>query len=667
MRLARRLSLLVLFAATVPAQAQSPPQGTVNLPGILDQEYGIPGHDKSVDDNPLSIGGRKFEHGLGTQANSSLQLPLNGSGERLTALVGVDDEVGKRGSVVFKVEGDEGTVWESGVMHGGDSPKPVDVDLHGIRSLILSVESAGTDIQSDHADWAELRIQMSESAPVQRAAFVPPETPVFLTPKAPPQPRINGPRVFGVRPGSPFLFTIAATGDRPMTFAAEGLPKELVLDATTGRITGVLKKPGEYRVTLRAQNALGRAERTFKIIAGPTIGLTPALGWNSWNCFGSAVTAQKVRAAADAMVKSGLIDHGWSYINIDDYWEVHRNSKDPTLQGPQRDAKGRVLSNPRFPDMKALADYVHDRGLRIGIYSSPGPWTCGGCVGSWQHQEEDARQYADWGFDYLKYDWCTYADVAGEQGLNYSRETLSKPFRKMHGELQKLPRDILFSICEYGMGKSWEWGADTGGNSWRTTGDIVDTWPSVSRIGFQQAGREKYSGPGHFNDEDMLAIGYVAWGPQLHPTRLTPNEQYAHVSLWCLLDSPLLIGCDLTQLDDFTLSLLTNDEVLEVDQDPLGRQARRVSQHGPLEVWAKEMEDGSKAVGLFNRGGTNTVVTAKWSDLELFGKQRVRDLWRQADLGTYESQFEASVPRHGVVLVKLSSAISKTDDGNPSP
>jgi len=394
----------------------------------------------------------------------------------------------------------------------------------------------------------------------------------------------------------------------------------------------------------------------FKIVVGPQIGLTPALGWNSWNCFGSAVTAQKVKAAADAMVTSGLVNHGWSYINIDDYWEVHRNSKDKTLQGPQRDAKGRIIPNPRFPDMKGLAKYVHGKGLRIGIYSSPGPWTCGQCVGSWQHEEQDARQYADWGFDYLKYDWCSYGNVIKGNWNTYSRDTLQKPYRVMRAALDQAPRDILFSLCQYGSGNVWEWGADVGGNSWRTTGDIVDTWASLSRIGFRQAGHEKYAGPGHFNDPDMLVVGKVGWGPQLHPTRLTPNEQYTHISLWCLLASPLLIGCDMTQLDDFTLNLLTNDEVLEVNQDPLGRQAAPVAQHGVLEVWAKEMEDGSRAVGLFNRGETNAVVSAKWSDIGVTGNQRVRDLWRQVDLGTYENQFEASVPRHGVVLVKLSTA-----------
>jgi alpha-galactosidase len=223
----------------------------------------------------------------------------------------------------------------------------------------------------------------------------------------------------------------------------------------------------------------------------------------------------------------------------------------------------------------------------------------------------------------------------------------------MRAALDKVNRDILFSFCQYGMGNVWEWGAEAGGNSWRTTGDIQDTWSSMSRIGFGQAGHETFAGPGHFNDPDMLVVGKVGWGPSLRPTRLTPNEQYTHLSLWCLLASPLLIGCDMTQLDDFTLSLLTNDEVLEVDQDPLGRQAARVAQIGQQEVWAKDMEDGSKVVGLFNRSERETSVTANWADLGVAGVQKVRDLWRQKDLGDHAGSFTAAVPRHGVVLVRL--------------
>ena len=275
-----------------------------------------------------------------------------------------------------------------------------------------------------------------------------------------------------------------------MTFAAKGLPAGLQIDAQT--------------------------ERPLKIVCGEIIGLTPAMGWNSWNCFASSVSADKIKAAADAMVSSGLVNHGFTYINIDDFWQVKRDTEDPTLLGPQRDAEGRILPNPRFPDMKELTDYIHSKGLKAGIYSSPGPWTCGGCAGSWQHEQADARQYGDWAFDYLKYDWCSYGGV---EGNNHSLAALKKPYQVMRTALDAVHRDILFSLCQYGWGEVWRWQAEVGGNSARTTGDITDNWGSMSAIGFRQAGEEKYAGPGHFSDPDMLIVGKVGWGPKLHPTR----------------------------------------------------------------------------------------------------------------------------------------------------
>jgi alpha-galactosidase len=350
------------------------------------------------------------------------------------------------------------------------------------------------------------------------------------------------------------------------------------------------------------------------------------------------------------MVNSGLIQHGWTYINIDDCWERKPSSKDPLLsEGEPRDANGMILPNKKFPDMKALCDYIHSKGLKAGIYSSPALFTCQGFPGSYQHEEQDARQYAQWGFDYLKYDWCYYDDVEKDHGLFEQRQ----PWVVMAAALKKVDRDIIFSLSQ--VLEMWSWAEATGANSWRTTGDISDTWESFDNIGFTQNGREIYAGPGHWNDCDMFVVGKLGGG-KLHPTRLTPNEQYTHIGLWCLLASPLLIGCDMTQLDDFTLGLLTNDEVIEVNQDPLGRQARRIARDENVEVWAKDMEDGSKAVGLFNRGEFENAVTVNWADLGLTGKQAVRDLWRQQDLGQFQSSFGTTVARHGVTLVRVRPA-----------
>jgi alpha-galactosidase len=543
-----------------------------------------------------------------------------------------------------------------------DAAKSVDLDVSGIKFLTLEVSPGNDGSVNDHADWADAKIEYSGEKP----EVLPTDMPVILTPKASTKPRINGARVFGVRPGRPFMFTIPATGDRPMTFAAEGLPDGLSLDSKTGFITGRTNAPGEHEVTLRATNAQGAAESKLKIVVGDHISLTPAMGWNSWNCFASAVDAEKVKAAADAMVSSGLINHGWTYVNIDDFWQVYvgnnqRMRNDATLQGEQRKADGVINPNPRFPDMKALTDHIHGLGLKAGIYSSPGPSTCGGCVASWQHEDQDAKQWADWGFDYIKYDWCSYSQVSpvknGQAASRpENRAEIMKPYQVLRGALDKVDRDIVMSLCQYGWGDVWEWGDSVGGNSWRTTGDITDTWDSLSRIGFAQAGHEKFAGPGHWNDPDMLIVGHVGWGPSLHPTRLTPNEQYTHISLWCLLASPLLIGCDMTKFDDFTLNLLTNDEVLQVNQNSLGKQAARVVQDGEFEVWAKDMSDGSKAVGIFNRGELASDYMLKWSDLDVHGKRVVRDLWRQQDLGDFDGQFKTNIPRHGVVLVGIRPA-----------
>jgi alpha-galactosidase len=478
------------------------------------------------------------------------------------------------------------------------------------------------------------------------------ERALILTPNPSPKPRITGTTVFGVRPGTPFLFTVTATGDRPMSFAADNLPTGLRLDARTGCITGSLTNSGEYDVTFHAKNKRSEAQRGFKILCGPQIGLTPAMGWNSWYCFGGLVTEEKMKQTADAMVSSGLINHGWTYINIDHYWQVNPvKTNDLTLQGPQRDAEGRILPNPRFPDMKGLVDDIHDKGLKAGIYSSPGPLTCGRCVGSLNYEVSDAQSYGDWGFDYLKYDWCTYRWIMKGKSLP-ARE---KPYLIMRAALDKVPRDIIYSLCQYGVSNVWEWGAQVGGNSWRTTYDIRDTWESMSTIGFNQIDDQPFAEPAHFNDPDMLMVGYIgaAWSQPLRPTHLTPNEQYTQVSLWCLLSAPLFISCDLSKMDRFTLSLLSNDEVLDVDQDPLGRQARRVSKNGDREVWAKQMADGSHAVGLFNRDEMPAKAEVKWADLGLAGKHRVRDLWRQKDLGNHQDGFSAKVPRHGVVLIRV--------------
>ena len=298
--------------------------------------------------------------------------------------------------------------------------------------------------------------------------------------------------------------------------------------------------------------------------------------------------------------------------------------------------------------MKELADYAHSKGLKIGLYSSPGPYTCGGCVGSWGHEWQDAKTYADWGYDYLKYDWCSYGGVA--VGNDHGRVML--PYRLMGEALRAQDRDIVFSLCQYGMGSVSTWGESVGGNCWRTTGDITDTWSSMWQILHKQQDSWPYARPGAWNDPDMLVVGRLGWGT-LRPSRLTPNEQYTHISLWAILCSPLLIGCDLTKIDDFTMSLLTNDEVIETSQDELGAQAACVARGPRAEIWAKPMSDGSLVFALFNTFVVPTRITVDFASLGVEGRWRVRDLWEQKDLGVFSSAYFADVPAHATRLVRL--------------
>jgi len=464
------------------------------------------------------------------------------------------------------------------------------------------------------------------------------ELPYILTPQPSDKPKINGAKVVGVRPGHDLLFYIPVTGLRPLKYQVKDLPSGFVLDTISGIITGKTKNKGEYNVTITVSNAKGTAERELKIMVGDQIALTPPLGWNSWNCWGLSVDDAKVRAAVDQFVATGLIDHGWTYVNIDDGWEA-----------PKRNPNGEIQPNEKFPKMKALTNYVHSKGMKMGIYSSPGPMTCGGFLATYQHEMQDAKSWADWGIDYIKYDWCSYGSIAKDNSL----DELKKPYILMRKCLDKVNRDIVFSLCQYGMGDVWKWGGEIGGNSWRTTGDITDTWESMSTIGFSQNKCYPYGQPGNWNDADMLVVGWVGWGPSLHPTGLTPSEQYTHISLWSLLSAPLLIGCDLTKLDDFTLNLLSNDEVLAVDQDPLGKPAVQVKKSDTFQIWAKTLEDGSVAVGLFNTDLSDQVIPLNFSDISWKGEITVRDLWRQKDLGQFKDTFETKVPGHGVVLIKL--------------
>ncbi len=480
---------------------------------------------------------------------------------------------------------------------------------------------------------------------------------VFLTPKPGPEPRINGPKVYGARPGRPFLYRIPCTGTRPIHFSVQGLPKSLHVDPATGIIRGrVPKQKGDYAVVLEAKNAHGTAQRDLKITVGDKLALTPPMGWNDWYSYYNRITDADMRAAADVMVSSGMADFGYQYVNIDDCWMVKPGAKDPEIGGEPRDGDGAIRSNRRFPDMKALTAYIHSKGLKAGLYTSPGPLTCARFTGSYQHEEIDARKFAEWGFDFLKYDWCSYSRIASGKTV----ADRQKPYRLMGSILASLDRDIVFNLCQYGMSEVWKWGAEVGGNCWRTTGDLglrkADRLPGFYYIGLSNARHHDYAAPGGWNDPDYILIGTVGNARRMgtpKPTGLTPNEDYSYMSMWSLMAAPLIYSGDMKQLDEFTLNVLCNAEVIEVDQDPLGKQARIIRRNDKELVMAKPMEDGSLAVGLFNLGEAEREIAAAWTELGLKGRHRVRDLWRQRDRETAMNSVSARVERHGVMLVRL--------------
>ena len=367
------------------------------------------------------------------------------------------------------------------------------------------------------------------------------------------------------------------------------------------------------------------------------VALTPPMGWNSWNKFGCKVSEDLLKSMADGMVSSGMKDAGYEYVVIDDCWQV------------SRDADGNIVPDAKnFPSgMKALGDYIHSKGLKFGIYSDAGEKTCAGRPGSMGHEYQDAIMYAKWGVDYLKYDWC-----------HTGKRNAEEAYSTMRDALKATGRPIVFSMCEWGTAKPWIWAADTG-NLWRTTGDIVDLWKgggkwpdgNCCQLGMLdildlQVGLDSFAGPGHWNDPDMLEVGNGG---------MTTNEYRAHFSLWSVLAAPLIAGNDLRSMKPEIKEILTNKEVIAINQDVLGREGKRVWKEGDLEIWAKPMKDGSRAVLLLNRGASEAEITAPWTTLGYpeHLSASVRDLWAHKDLGRFTGKFSAKVGSHDVVVVTV--------------
>ena len=625
--------------------------------------------------------GKKVEargKGFVTHPESAVAFRMNGKVTAFDASVRIAPEApaaktsNRQIKAVCRVWADDKIVWKSGVFTEASAPVKVHVDLSGAESVVLETTSTAPWVahEATIVEWNDALFSYDRGAEIESVTDPAATRQLgILTPKAGEAPVFNGAEVWGVRPGHPVIFRLPVSGMRPMRFSAKGLPEGVTLDADRGILGGVAPaKKGDYPIEVVARNDRGRAKRTIVLKVGDVICLTPPMGWNSWNIWGTEFTGEHAKAAAQALDASGLADYGFAYINLDDWWEMNnskQNVKRPDLRGPARDKAGRILSNPSFPDMKGLTDYIHSFGFKAGLYSSPGPETCGGCEGSWQHELQDAERWAEWGFDYVKYDWCSYGEIykretghtTWDAHKNTYHDSFARPYRLMGDCLRRQNRDIVYSFCQYGLGEVQKWGREAGANCWRSWQDLKDTWPwlEVALEGYVPGvAFHEYVGPGFWADPDMMIVGQQRSFGTTHPTYVTPNEQYTHVSLWCMIGSPLLIGTDLTKLDDFTRNLLMNHDVIAISQDTLGKVARRAVHDDLHSVWVRPLANGDSAVAVVNRYPLARSFTVDLKALGLADDYEVRDCWRRTDEGSACGELEIKdLPPHATRLLRL--------------
>lgn len=515
----------------------------------------------------------------------------------------------------------------------------------------------------------------------------------ILTPATGDEPQINGASVFGVRPEKPLFYRVAVSGLKPLTYAAEGLPEGVQIDSNTGWITGrAPSQSGDYEITLHAENSKGKSTKKFTITVGETISLTPPMGWNSWYVHSEGVSEEAIRDMATAMDEKGLDQFGWTYINIDDCWMGERHPETKAIQ-----------ANEKFGDMSSMVDFVNSKGFKMGIYSTTWMSTFAGYIGGtapnaggdysefYMPEEErinvaqyfgrhpsstqrgiaevgpywfvdrDAKQFAEWGIDFVKYDWVEVELEKKENG-DYRRHS-DKKIRKsdsitgrFYNDFRSLDRDVVISLSP-GHNPEEDDVASKYSNLWRLTGDIKALWEHLTRpFSDELVARYPRTRPGLYGDLDMLQIGPLGQPnrnlKEFKPSPLTASEQYFQVTLWSILSQPLLLSCNIPTMDEFDLNLIKNSEVLAVNQDPLVKQGYRLeNEEGIYEIWAKDLADGSKALAFFNLSDEEQELSITADKLGMKGK--VRDLWRQKDIGKLSNDFTAKVNAHGTGFFKI--------------
>ncbi len=609
----------------------------------------LPRINRSFGNLPIRIGSRQFSSGVGLHAKTTVPLWLNGHARRLHFLAGADRSgltVGFGiGSVRVRVLGDGDILWQSSVMKTGDEAQVCDIDVSNIHYLEIIADDGDNGVSFDHCSLADGYFTMQYPfAPVQYKAAAAPF--VIRTPEDS-TPHINGPTMVGTQPGRELLYHIPISGARPMDISISDIPDGLVYDTASHSLRGTLNQRGTYTVTVEAHNLHGQDLRRIGIRVGDTIALSPPMGWNSWLVSHVDIDENNLLEQLRAYRSLPLRDYGYNYFNIDDAWQGQRN------------AKGEIgWDTTKFPHgLKSLIDSVHASGFLAGLYTSPGVITCAELPGSYNHEEQDVESYCRWGVDALKSDWCATNELLDpKQNISAQMKALHK---RMSDAIRRNSRNILLMLDHYDVNAVLEWGQEIGANTWRTGNDGIDTWRNISLDnGFKNSNFAAYVGNGHWNDYDVLTVGnfYVNASGHKH-TRLSAAEQYTQMTLWCIGKSLLLMSCDLSTMDPFTLALLCNREVLAIHQDLNPTAGRLVARNSLYQdVWANRMSDSSIAVALFNRDNYATKnVIVRWEDLGLNAttKVRVRDCWRYKDLGVFVGAIELPVGRHDTELLRF--------------